>query len=201
MPDAFNQVTLLTSTDDADVDGSLVLRQVFPATLLSAVSGNKCQLKVLSGKLNADVTLPLFTGSFFGQSSTGGINFTGNQVRVTWKSGGSALTATATAQTTYTSDLITLGENFDNTKAYVFSYDTSSTGAGSYSQAALTGASLQFNNFGTALRSSVTHVSSSAFTVSSNIIQFVAEIIITPAATTPTFPYRKIIRAQPRGFR
>jgi hypothetical protein len=182
----FNQTTLLTGTDDGGGDGNITLRQTLAAALLSSAIGNKITVSVLAGTSNPAST-QMFTNMFIGQAAAGATgaapSFTGNQVRVTW-SGVNTLTLGAAG--TATSDAITLGENWDNTKNYIVAWDTPSVSSQHQSFATLTNGTLSFAALNAGVNSaSVTTVS--GFTANASVLQFISELIVT-AALAPLVP-------------
>ena len=110
----------LDGTTDGGSDNSVTFRIVISAAALAAASGNQAQVVFRSGNPSGSAS-PTISGAFIGQAaSAGSLNFSGNQVRLTF-AGGNTANVTAANQNV-TSDVVTLGETFDNTKDYIVSF-------------------------------------------------------------------------------
>jgi hypothetical protein len=134
----FNQVALMNGKDDGGGDVNLNIRVVVKAALLSAGVGNQCQLEFRAGNLTTTPTVAPLTSMFFGQQGTTEPDFNGNQKQVFFSGAASPATGAWTANAIITSDIFTLGENFDSTKNYVCAYHYSASIATSVSQASAT---------------------------------------------------------------
>lgn len=176
------------ATDDGNGDEGVEWRVVFTSGLASA-SGNQAQVSFRSGNTSAAGATPTVSGAWIGRGAgAGSTSFTGNQVQL--KFGGSAgFNITASGQTT-TSDVVTLGENFDNTKDYIVSFRfTSGTNAASttISGATFTGVNSNFLGGSTAGDEGNTNPQS-AMTGQASVLQFLRQVFITGGAKGGTLP-------------
>jgi hypothetical protein len=169
----------LDGTDDAGGDASTGFRIVISAAALAAATGNKVQVSFRSGNASGSNS-PAIAGAFVGQAaSAGSLNFTGNQVRLTF-SGGNTANITAANQTV-TSDVVTLGETFDNTKDYIVSIriDTAASVVHT-TNGAFTGVNAQFLVAAGAGEEALT-TASGGYVAQANTGQFVRQIFVTGA--------------------
>jgi len=120
-------VTGTSSSNDDDlvsVGYGCWMRMRIPSSAwLQAVAGNQVRVTI-AWHANSGACAHALADSYFGQAAAVGswpnVNpFTGDQVQLTW---GGVITADSTAGASFSvSDAITLAQNFDNTKDYLFS--------------------------------------------------------------------------------
>lgn len=172
----YDVTSALIGTDDGDTDATINFRQVIPSSNLSSATGNKCKLEIRFGTL-CPTESGTITGMYFGQKGATAPNFTGNQVQVTFSGAG---TIDGGAAKVMTSDVLTLGENWDNTKDYVFSihFKTGSTASFSVSTlGAVTGPTTYLDGGG-ADTSSLTVPGNGMALHDTNVVFFVEKISI-----------------------
>lgn len=187
-------------SDDGGSDSSVTFRIVIAANTMSAASGTQIQVSFRSGTASGSNS-PAISGAWVGQGAgAGSINFTGNQVQL--KFGGSnTFNITAVSQT-ITSDVVTLGEGFDNTKDYVVSVriDGAAGNVHTTHAGAFTGTNSEFLLSSTAGEEALT-TASGGYTAQANLLQFLRQIFITAAAAKGgTLPMMGVGRRQSIGW-
>lgn len=133
----YDKSSILAGTDDGGGNGNQTMRQTLPPGTLSAAAGNQGQLVFLWGA-SEPTESNVCTGVWIGQAATAPA-YTGNQVQVFF--GGSA-SFSGSAGGVITSDIFTLGENWDNTKTYMVSWFFTNGSSTHLSIATLTGSTL-----------------------------------------------------------
>ncbi len=135
----YDVTSTLSGTDDGGGDANFNTRNVLNPGVLAAATGRKCQLEFRFGTACPTEALSM-TSVYFGQGDTTDpsvdSNFNGNQVQVTF--GGSGTMGGGAAKV-MTSDMMTLGENFDNTKCYVIAFHVSGASGMSWSTSVVGG--------------------------------------------------------------
>ena len=115
--------------------GSYTEVVVFNVGTLSAASGApKIRISVSYSRLDSGVVVTAYIGQSTG---TNNISFTGDQVQLKWAGAGSFTSGGSILN--YTSDFVTLAQNFDNTKAYSVAIQNIGTGV-SLNRGTLSGA-------------------------------------------------------------
>lgn len=173
----YDKSATLAGTDDGGGNGTFNVREVIKAANLSSASGNQIRITVLFGTA-APTETPAVDEMWVGQAAATGheYDFNGNQVRVKF-SGGNTINGSAAG--TVTSDFVTLGEAYDNTKNYVISFYPSSGKQCNLSTAVITNDDEFFDGGGGASNAS-TSVVTLGTTIASNTA-FVTKIEIQAA--------------------
>jgi hypothetical protein len=168
----------LDGTNDGAGDNAVAWRVIIHAAALTAATGNQVQVSWRSGSSSGSNS-PAISGAWIGQRSGATNNFTGNQVQL--KFGGSTTFNITAANQTITSDVATLGENFDSTKDYIVSF-RGQTGATAFSLTTGTFSNVDNNNLGasTAGEEALT-TATGGYTTVANVSQ-IRQIIITGGA-------------------
>lgn len=122
----FNQLALLISND---TETTVSFRQVLLTPGLSAATATQARVTIQWG---TNATGSALNGMYIGQVGAAEPNFNGNQVPVLW-SGGASPTFVSNGQAT--SDWVTLGEAWDNTKKYMVAWGAAAGGWFKYNDA------------------------------------------------------------------
>ena len=120
--------TVFTETFAAGGDtsrGSENERQIFPASVLGAATGNQVRVSFLTH--GADIGSYVFGPCWIGQSGGSAPNFAGDQVQLKFGGADTFNIPTANPATTV-SDFSTLAQAWDNTKSYTVSWLLGSIG-------------------------------------------------------------------------
>src|SRR5258705_7837287 len=175
--------TTIDATDDGGGDNGLAWRHVISAAALSAGTGTQVQVVFRSGTSTAAAAAtPCVTGAWIGQAaSAGSRNFTGNQVQL--KFGGSNTFDITSSNQNVTSDIATLGENFDNTKDYIvsFRFDNAATATTIFGTIVGGNSNANFLPGSTAGEEALT-TASAGYTSQAGSGQFLPQLFITAAA-------------------
>lgn len=168
----FDQTTALAGTDDGGGNTNLNLRQVIPAALLSAAVGTQIRVTVAFGSAEGS-ELPAVDDFWVGQQGGAATDFNGHQVQCTFSSG---VPINGSAGGVITSDWITLGEAYDNTKAYVFAFHGNVSASFHMATAVVTGAQIYWEFPGNVSSSSST--TASLGNTTANTLSFIQKIEI-----------------------
>jgi hypothetical protein len=180
MTTVFDQSGSMAGSDDGNTNSNRNFRVQFTSAILSAASGNLCQLTFLWGTAEGSEAGAV-TDCWFGQQGATPPDFTGDQVQVFF-SGSAGFNGSAAG--VVTSDVFTLPQAWDNTKNYVCAYHILSTASANASHSILTGSNL-YSDVGTTT-SSQTHDASQALD-SANSTFMVEKIVVTSGSVT-SFP-------------
>jgi len=170
------------ATDDGDGNASTEFRVVITSGLASA-SGTQAQVSFRSGNAGVAGATPTITGAWIGQGAgAGSTSFKGNQVQLKF-AGANTFSITVGSGQTVTSDVVTLGETFDNTKNYIVSFrfaDATNNAHATASGATFTGVNSNFLG-GTTLGDEGNTAPQGGMTAQTSVLQFLRQIIITAA--------------------
>lgn len=176
----FDQTSSLVGSDDGDGNSDITIRQVIPASALSAGVGGETQFRVtvLFGTGQPTVTAAV-TDVFGGRGAASGNawSFQNAPTRVTFSSGSSSINGSASSS--QISDWVTLPETFDNTKPFVIAYHCSATVQMNQSLAGPVGYLAPFESGNDAS----TQTTGGGYTANVNTLVFIAKIEIQTAST------------------
>lgn len=182
----YDATTEMTGTLDSGSIGSRSIREVIPASLLTAATGTSCRVTVLWGT-DTEIAANEFVTCEFGQKgATGAYDFTGNQVPVTSDDSNGWVTGPGW---NVVSNAFELPETWDHTKDYVFSVYTAPGTTIHTATATITGRSFYHNNVATD-EAAMTEPTD-GYTYSADIARMVVKIEIdaTGAASFAIWPY------------
>jgi hypothetical protein len=178
----YDKSATLAGTDDGG-STNLNARVYFPASLLSAASGNQIRITALFGSGQA-ASVAQITSMWVGQRIGGNnYDFTGDQVQMLFGGVGTIDDTTGGGQVVV-SDFVNLAQNWDNTKDYVIAFHGNSNHQFNACQATVTG-NIQYFQVGADSSSANTF---SPLGNNANTAFFIEKIEIQGAAASPGAP-------------